>query len=151
MAHDLSHPSSDPRLTAYLLDELEAAERTAFEAELQRDADLREALAELRKVSSALSGLYRVEGLPPGASAGPARPAMTAAALRARRRLESSDEREARIALLKKDAPRIGSSRRSRFSALGAALAAAVALAGLYVFDAFTQVATGRLEDDMAA
>ena len=52
----MSIDHDSPRLTAYVLGELDAAEQTAFEAELESSAELRRAVEETRDTVAALAG-----------------------------------------------------------------------------------------------
>jgi Ca-activated chloride channel family protein len=54
----------DPRLTAYALGELEAAERAAIEAALREDAVLRAAVEDIRATVAQLEGALATEALP---------------------------------------------------------------------------------------
>jgi Ca-activated chloride channel family protein len=56
---------NDPRITAYVLDELPAEERDAFELEVQSDAELSAAVEEARSVTGQLADLYALETTPP--------------------------------------------------------------------------------------
>lgn len=128
---------SDPRLTAYLLDELEAEERAAFEAEMARDPALRDALADLRRVSGVLGRVYREEALPPDRSAAPGLTSPPPREL-------SPQARAARIARLKHDAPKLEKSTRSRMTSMAAAMVASVALAGIILLQrASEDIGTG--------
>ena len=55
-----------PYVSAYLDDELEPVERTAFEEELARDPQLREEMEEMQSMRSLVSGM-RLRELPDGA------------------------------------------------------------------------------------
>lgn len=124
-----SDPSfADPRLTAYLLDELESEERAAFEAELARRPDLQAALADLRRVSSALGRAYREEPVPESAS-GQKAPRQRSVTMREL----SPSARAGRIARLKYDAPKLGKTKSNRFGGMAAALVASLALAGIII------------------
>ncbi len=52
---------NDPRITAYILDELSEDERNAFELELARDAELVAAVKEARSVTGKLERLFAAE------------------------------------------------------------------------------------------
>lgn len=56
-------PSNDPRITAYILGEMDDAERDAFELELEQSIDLRAAVQDLRE----LTGVLKEELGAPGA------------------------------------------------------------------------------------
>ena len=55
----------DPRLTAYALNEMEPAERTAFEQELAQDAAARQAVEEISATASLLTGALEHEAMEP--------------------------------------------------------------------------------------
>jgi len=52
---------NDPRITAYVLDELPPAERTAFESEMRSNEALATAVAEAREVTTRLDSFYAAE------------------------------------------------------------------------------------------
>ena len=56
---------NDPRITAYVLDELPQEERQAFEAEIQANPDLATAVVEARRVTGQLEGMFAAEKTPP--------------------------------------------------------------------------------------
>ncbi len=56
---------NDPRITAYVLDELPTDERAAFESEIQSSAELAAAVEEARGVTSKLDSLFASESTPP--------------------------------------------------------------------------------------
>ncbi len=56
---------NDPRITAYVLDELPTDERAAFESEMQSSAELAAAVEEARGVTSKLDALFASESTPP--------------------------------------------------------------------------------------
>ncbi|GAA5505350.1 YfbK domain-containing protein [Novipirellula caenicola] len=56
---------NDPRITAYVLDELPADERAAFESEMQSNPELAAAVEEARGVTSKLDSLFASESTPP--------------------------------------------------------------------------------------
>ncbi len=56
---------NDPRITAYVLDELPAEERQAFEAEIEANPELATAVAEARNVTGQLEGMFAAETTPP--------------------------------------------------------------------------------------
>ena len=56
---------NDPRITAYVLDELSGDERTEFEQEMNSNAELAAAVAEASGVTSRLGELYLGEATPP--------------------------------------------------------------------------------------
>ncbi len=56
--------SDDPRLTAYALGEMEAAERSEFEQGLANDADAQQAVAAIRRASQALEDALATEAVP---------------------------------------------------------------------------------------
>ncbi len=58
-------PWNDPRITAYVLEELDDAERAAFETEMQSDSNLAAAVEEARSVTGQLIDLYTSEEMPP--------------------------------------------------------------------------------------
>lgn len=126
---------SDPRLTAYLLDELEPAERRAFEAELAADPQLQAALADLRRVSSILGRAFREEPLPPAVTKGRARPKASPPARLVPGGELSASARAARIARFRQEAPTLGKrkAKRQNFNGLVAALVASIALVGIFV------------------
>lgn len=135
MSFPFESPSPDPRLTAYLLDELEPTERAAFEEELNRNPALQKELVEFRRVSSALSRAFLEEPLPVAAlpkqtspkSKSEVKPKSVASDTEV-----SSHARAARIARLKEDAPKLGKAP-SRFNSMVLAMAASVALMGVFV------------------
>lgn len=51
----MTYDPQDPRITAYVFDELDAAERAAFENELQQSESLREAVRQVRETLAALT------------------------------------------------------------------------------------------------
>ena len=55
---------NDPRLTAYALDEMPAAERAEFEKHLSDDPAARDAIAEIRRTAGALADALAAEPLP---------------------------------------------------------------------------------------
>ena len=57
----MSIDHDNPRLTAYVLGELDAAERAAFEAELETSMELRRAVEETRDMVAALAGVLADE------------------------------------------------------------------------------------------
>ncbi len=56
---------NDPRITAYVLDELPAEDRQAFEREVESSAELAAAVEEARSVTGQLARLYAAEQTPP--------------------------------------------------------------------------------------
>ncbi len=56
---------NDPRITAYVLDELSAEDRDAFETELESSDELAAAVEQARGVTEQLAGLYAAEQTPP--------------------------------------------------------------------------------------
>jgi anti-sigma-K factor RskA len=57
----MSFNSEDPRITAYIFDELDASERTAFEAEIRSSDELRRAIDGTRRTLSALEVELKAE------------------------------------------------------------------------------------------
>ncbi|TWU42450.1 YfbK domain-containing protein [Novipirellula artificiosorum] len=56
---------NDPRITAYVLGELDEAERTSFEQEVESTPALADAIAEARELTGKLGTLYAAESTPP--------------------------------------------------------------------------------------
>lgn len=140
MAEHSRNPSDDPRLSAYLFDEMAPDERVRFEEELRASEALQEALVELRQVSSLMGRVFAHEPVP-GGNQTPARGPFTSSGV-AERKL-SRRARAGRVARYRQDIPKINTSLRNRSTALVGAIAAAVVLAGLVtlqsVFDATTR------------
>lgn len=67
----MKHASDDPRLTAYLLDELDASDRAALEADLAEDPALQAELDALRATGERLSAALASEASAFAATAGP--------------------------------------------------------------------------------
>ncbi len=59
----MSFDPNDPRITAYVLDELDAGQRQAFEAELAVSGELRQAVAATRQATEQLAAELRTEPL----------------------------------------------------------------------------------------
>ena len=59
----MSFDPNDPRITAYVLDELDADERQAFESALSASGDLRQAVEATRQATEQLAGELRTEPL----------------------------------------------------------------------------------------
>lgn len=129
--------TDDPRLTAYLHGEMTPEERARFETELKNDRALAEGLAHLRRLDAGLHSVYERERVP-GVTPEPGK----------RVRSTSPRAREARIARLKADAPKLVRTRRTNFGAMAGALAAALALAGLYAVKEITEFAGTRENDN---
>ncbi len=58
-------PWDDPRITAYVMNELSGDARVAFEAELKTKPDLSAAVDDARRVTDRLSGMFAAESTPP--------------------------------------------------------------------------------------
>ncbi|KAA1259314.1 von Willebrand factor [Rubripirellula obstinata] len=65
MSSENKSPWNDPRITAYVLDELPPDERVSFEKEMAADEALSQAVAGAGEVTGQLSALFKTETTPP--------------------------------------------------------------------------------------
>lgn len=141
MSDQFHNPSEDPRLTAYLFDEMETEERAAFEEELASSVPLQAALSQLRNVSNSLGRAFESEMISGDADASVAPRPKTS------HRKLSSRARAGRISRLRQDIPKMNSSGKSRYAAFAAAAAAAVVLAGLVTIQSVISFSGSRGSD----
>tara|TARA_B110000037_G_scaffold29139_1_gene34831 strand:+ start:111159 stop:112826 length:1668 start_codon:yes stop_codon:yes gene_type:complete len=143
MSDSFNNPSDDPRLSAYLFDEMEPEARALFEEELAADDQLNAALTKLRQVSSILGRAFAEESvINEIEDEAPVQPE------RAPRKL-SARARAGRVSRFRHEIPRINTSVKNRYAAVAAASAAAVVLAGLITLQSVVDFSGGDRDQAM--